>query len=58
MKPSVVIATCAVLVLTGEVLARPIFVLVDANGLVSMVAEAFTNLGAQGFGAAPRMLNL
>src|SRR5262245_50941239 len=39
--------------------ARADLILVDSNNLpVSSVAASFTDLGAQGFGTAPRMLTL
>jgi len=54
----IVVATCAVLAATSSVAWANLVLVSPINQPVATVAASFTDLGAQGFGAAPRMLTL
>jgi hypothetical protein len=57
-KGALVLATCGAMAAMSSV-ARANLVLVGSNGLpVATVAASFVDLGAQGFGNAPRLLTL
>ena len=55
---AVVVATCAVLAATSNVAWANLVLVSPSNVPVATVAASFTDLGAQGFGAAPRLLTL
>src|SRR5262245_62154374 len=53
-----VVAACAILAAASSV-AQADLILIQPNGTAaSTVAQSFTDIGAQGFGNAPRMLTM